>query len=214
MRYLPVCAAVLAVVSAAPAVEEVVLEADADSYVKSVEDYDAHQWYGDDNYGGEDRLEVLSFLDPWYVTVEYAYVHFDFSGLDEYDAADLVTARLVFFCEDPAQGVQQVYLAAGHWGEMSITYNNQPPSGDRAASYMMQAGYNSVYLNVGLIAPWVDAPQTAYGLRMEDAEQLTEDDDHTGIISSREAGAPAELRLTFSKPAVEGASWGQIKARF
>jgi len=208
-------AVVLAAASISPATVQVVLEADADSYVRCLyncEDGYEFWWDRDTNYGGQSRLLVVKTQGRYSLT-EIAYMHFDFSGLGGYDGADLVRAQLILLAEQAAQGEQRAYVVREPWDEMTITYNNRPPRGAQVASFYLYKGYTYVDLDIGPIAPWVDSPETAHGVELEDAELVTDWDDE-GMIYSRETGTPPNLRLTFTGEAVEGASWGEIKASF
>jgi len=204
---------VLAAAAVAPATEQVVLETDGDSYVR-------YYWCGEgeveyiyDNFGHESLMWVLYYRDEYGdypVDIEIAYMHFDFSGLGEYDGADLVEAQLVFFAQTPVWE-QRAYTVKSAWHEMTITYNNRPGAGTWLASFYMDVGDNCVDLDVTPIAPWVDAPETAYGILIWDNSGS---DCVPGKIYTRETEYVPELRLTFSGPAVQGASWGEIKAAF
>jgi hypothetical protein len=207
------CVVVLAAVSVALATEQVVVEADGDSYVKYWEEWESEPEYTDDNYGGEPLMLVIYNQYQWGLLVEIAYMHFDFYGLDEYDGAYLVGAQLQLHVASGAGGVQNAYAVGGAWEEMTITYNNRPGMGSWLASFYLVEGDNCVDLDVTPIAPWVDAPETAYGILIWDTEQVQEWD-ITGAISTRETEYVPELWLTFSGPAVQGASWGEIKAAF
>jgi hypothetical protein len=204
---------VLAAVSVALATEEVVLEADADSFVRYFDELGGEIQYADDNYGGESYMWVLDNVDQFGHWIEIAYMHFDFSGLGDYDGEYLIGAQLVFRSAYSAYGEQRAYKVAGAWEEMTITYNNRPGAGAFLASFHISAGYNYVNLDTTPIAPWVDAPETAHGILIVDAEQVMEHDD-PAKIDTRETDTGPELRLTFTGPAVEGASWGEIKASF
>ncbi|HUT98167.1 MAG TPA: DNRLRE domain-containing protein [bacterium] len=214
-----VCAVFLAAASVAPATEQVVkLETDGDSYVcRFYEPSVPLEFYVDDNFGDAWELHVSNtytyISDPWWMEVlEMAYMHFDFSGLGEYDGADLVEAQLVFNATDAVEGAVLAAKVAGPWEEMSITYRNRPPRGDSVASFDMVEGYNYVDLNVGKIAPWVDAPDLAYGIQLDHGGNGSWD--NYGVFCSRETDSPPELWLTFSEPAVQESSWGEIKASF
>ncbi len=207
------CAVVLAIASVAQATVQVVLEADADSYVNYWEEWESEPQYTDDNYGGEPVMTTIYNEYQWGLLIEIAYMHFDFSGLGEYDGQHLVGAQLVFHATSNAGGLQQARMVGGAWEEMTITYNNQPPMGSVIASFYMYTGYNYVDLDVGPIASWVDTPETAYGILIWDTEQAQEWD-IPGDMSTRETDYAPELWLTFSGPAVQESSWGEIKASF
>jgi hypothetical protein len=202
----------LITVIAAWGTEEVVLEADADSFVRYFDELGGEIQYADDNYGGESYMRVLDNVDQFGHWIEIAYMHFDFSGLD-YDGEYLIGAQLVFRSEYSAYGEQRAYKVNGAWEEMTITYDNRPGAGAFLASFYISAGYNYVNLDTTPIAPWVDAPETAHGIMIVDAEQVMEHDD-PAKIDTRETGNGPELWLTFSGPAVEETSWGEIKAAF
>jgi len=196
---------VLIVVAVAWATEQVVLETDGDSYVKYYFDNgDETVYYADDNFGDEDRLRVLNCETQVDYTDEIAYMHFDFSGLGEYDSVDLVEAELVFSVFQVGPGEQRAYAVKSAWEEMTITYNNQPGAGALLGSFYMDLGDNYVDLDTGPIAPWVDAPETAYGILILD--YVPTEEDLPGKIRTRETDSPPELRLTFTGEAVEGAS--------
>ncbi|MCX7020750.1 MAG: DNRLRE domain-containing protein, partial [bacterium] len=129
-----------------------------------------------------------------------------------YDGTDLVEAQLVFNAIDPVEGAVLAGKVAGPWEEMTITYRNRPPRGDSVAAFDMVEGYNYVDLNVSKIAPWVDTPDLAYGIQL--SRDGRDGVDNFGVFYSRETEHVPELRLTFSGPAVEEASWGEIKAAF
>jgi hypothetical protein len=203
----------LAAASVAPATVQVVLEADADSYVKYYEEWESDPQYADDNYGGEPLMYVLYNYYQWGEESERAYMHFDFSGLGDYDGADLVGAQLVLHAEHGGGGPQRFLAVAEAWDEMTITFNNQPSWGGQLALSEMYAGYNYVDLNTGPLAGWVDAPETAYGIVIHDTEQVQENDP-AAKIHTRETDYAPELRLTFTGEAVTESSWGEIKARF
>ncbi|HUT98168.1 MAG TPA: DNRLRE domain-containing protein [bacterium] len=208
-----VCAVFLAVATTVTATVQVVLEADGDSYVKYYEEWESDPEYADDNFGGEPLMYVLDNYYQWGEEFEIPFMHFDFSGLGDYDGTYLVGAQLVLHAASYANGLQQAHAVGGAWEEMTITFNNCPGAGALLASFYMDGGDNYVDLDIGPIAPWVDAPETAYGILIFDTEQVWEDDP-PGTIYTRETENAPELWLTFSGPAVEGASWGEIKAAF
>lgn len=204
---------VLIVASVAPATVQVVLEADGDSYVKYYEEWESEPQYADDNFGGESLMYVLYNYYQWGEESERAYIHFDFSGLGEYDGQYLAEAQLVLHAEHGGGGPQRFLAVAEAWDEMTITYNNQPSWGGQLALSEMSAGYNYVDLAVGPIKSWVDAPETAYGIVIHDTEQVQENDP-AAKIHTRETDYTPELWLTFTGEAVTESSWGEIKARF
>jgi len=103
---------VLVAVSGALATEQVVLEADGDSYVKYYEEWESEPEYADDNFGGEPLMYVLDNYYQWGEEIEIAYMHFDFSGLGDYDGEYLVGAQLVLHAESSASGVQHACAVA------------------------------------------------------------------------------------------------------
>ncbi|HDR06951.1 MAG TPA: DNRLRE domain-containing protein [Candidatus Coatesbacteria bacterium] len=207
------CLVVLVAAAATEAAEWVTIEADADAYVRYYEEWESEPQYADDNYGGEPLMYVLYNFYQWGVDIEIAYMHFDFSGLGDYDGQYLIGAQLVLHAEHGGAGWQRFLAVAEAWDEMTITFNNQPSWGGQLALFEMYEGYNYVDLDVGPIAPWVDAPETAYGILIWDTEQVMENDP-SAKIHTRETDFAPELWLTFSGPAVQEASWGEIKASF
>jgi len=209
---------VLAVVSVAPATVQVVLESDGDSYVWYEDNgVDWPPLHIDDNFGGEPLMGVL--LQCWAKgltqELQMSYMHFDFSGLGEYDAADLVEAQLVLRVAQAALGEdQRAYVVTEPWLEMNITFNNRPERGALLATFHLDVDEIIVDLDVGPIAPWVDAPETAYGIHILDHDWWEGDSATPGRIYTRESDYAPELWLTFSGPAVQESSWGQIKASF
>jgi len=216
VRGIVIC--VLAAASISPATVQVVLEADADSYV----------WYEDngedwpplhinENFGSEPLMGVL--LQCWAKgptqELQMSYMHFDFSGLGEYDATDLVEAQLVLMVAHVALGEdQRAYVVTEPWLEMNITFNNRPERGELLASFHLDVDETIVDLDVGPIAPWVDAPETAYGIHILDYDWWEGDNPTGGKIYTRESGYAPELWLTFTGEAVAESSWGEIKAAF
>jgi hypothetical protein len=216
--YWFVVAVILAVATVAPATEQVVLEADADSYVRyAFNNDDGEIWgemYYDDNYGGDVRMYVKKSLYKQ-SDIKISYVYFDFSELEGYgyDAENLARAQLVFYAQDDADWEKYVYVLEEPWDEMTVTYLTRPDFGDKVATFdHIDAGYNYIELDVGPIAPWVDAPETAFGFGIDSINDYHHI--HEVILYSREGGIPAKLYLTFSMPDVQEASWGEIKASF
>jgi hypothetical protein len=204
---------VLGVSCAAWATEEVVLTADTDSYVYHYEIWEEDPQYEDDNFGADPLMYVLSNYYQWGEECEIAFLHFDFSGLDEYDTPDMIAAQLLLHAESDASGAQLVHVVTCPWEEMTITFNNQPTRGRSLATFEMHAGYNYVDLDIIPIAPWVDVPETAYGIVINDGQQVMEYDP-VGIIHTRETDYAPQLRLFFTDVTVEESSWGNIKASF
>src|SRR4030042_666806 len=110
---------ILAAAFLALATVEVVLETDGDSYVRYYEEWESEPQYADDNYGAEPLMYVLYNYYQWGEDSERAYMHFDFSGLDGYDGADLVGAQLVLHAEHGGGGPQRFRAVAGAWAERS-----------------------------------------------------------------------------------------------
>ncbi len=209
---------ILAAATGVWAAEQVVLESDGDSYV----------WYEDngvdwpplhinENFGSEPLMGVLYQCWAKGLTQELqmSYMHFDFSGLGEYDAEDLVEAQLVLMVAHVALGEdQRAYVVTEPWVEMNITFNNRPDRGALLATFHLDVDEIIVDLDVGPIAPWVDAPETAYGIHILDHDWWEGDSATPGRIYTRESEYAPELWLTFSGPAVQESSWGEIKAAF
>jgi hypothetical protein len=216
MRGIVIC--VLAAAAGVWAAETVVLESDGDSYVWYEDNgVDWPPLHIDENFGSEPLMGVL--LQCWAKgltqELQMSYMHFDFSGLGEYDAADLVEAQLVLRVAHAALGEdQRAYVVTEPWLEMNITFNNRPERGELLAIFHLDVDETIVDLDVGPIAPWVDAPETAYGIHILDYDWWEGDSATPGRIYTRESDYAPELRLTFSGPAVEESSWGNIKASF
>jgi hypothetical protein len=204
---------VLAVAGAAGATEEVVLTADADSYVYHYEEWGSDPQYEDDNFGAETLMYVLSNYYQWGDEDRRAFIHFDFSGLGEYAGADLVGAQLVFYAEHGGGGPQRFLTVLEAWDEMTITYNNEPMHGVELALCELNVGYNCVDMTHRHLKSWVDAPETAYGIVIRDTEQVQEYDP-AAKIRTRETDYAPELHLFFTGEAVGETSWGQIKAEY